>query len=818
MGKKKLYKMKSICDPTLSRGVNTKNMIENNGILEKRNGWRVIGEFKDDNYMPMEINGIYEFKGRNFTPLIIHAGNKLYRCSYDLQSKVEIPMEYGILLKNQKSTGVIHKGLLWLGGMGELLVYDGASVKRVYESGLTYVPTTTVGITETQLGIKPQKNESVNLLTRKRKNSLRGQKTEQGSHFFQLDAKAKYGQPFKINACFRVKRNEEEINEVTTGYVGVNSAGEEVNTVVYIEIYVSVLENKEIESSPVCYDANGNVITVKHADFRWKLENGRDLTLYFNALTPQLNEDNITVEFVEDVDENRALDGVCVLSSIQDEKGESTVLLSCGNGRVYYSSSISDSLYFPVSNIIKVGQENKEVTAIFPMLNGYIGVFKKNSFYRIKINTDVNGEYRVYPSSDTRGCFSPHVAKSLEYDCLALNEDGVFGTSDTDNAEVMTTRLCNRSCGLQRELSCYSEKDGLDAVATVHKGQYYLFIGGRVYISGKKTGKSTSTKDFEYEWWVWEGCPCNSVCSAGGMLYMGRLNGDVATFDNEYTDRQETTLSLHYGDYMLEQNDNAVVIFNDGAGISNVDKVRLDTHYVYAGCCSYSPIDWSVSVPSESFFDKNGNVALYDGMWVKLTDSNGEVIYHDIIKATDPAEGCIYCGDLGYSSNTSVHLYLERGKETEYTLSNAGEGFTLLLDNKEVVLFDLNVERIFLSEKKAVECELSTPVTDLETDEKKTLYGIELILSDETRCKINIGYETKHNSFEKSVIVGDCLDFNSLDFTDFGFNSMLRQSTRINCLERQLDYIKIRVKSSKGGKLGIHDISLIYSVVEHIKK
>ncbi len=818
MGKKKLYKMKRLYDPTLGEGICTKNIIKSGGLLRKRNGWRVIGEFKDSNYKPMEINGIYEFKGQEKTALIIHAGNKLYECSYDLHHKWEIPMEDGIVLKNQKSAGVMHKGVLWLSGMGELLVYDGTLVKRVYESELVYIPITTVGITETQLGIKPCEGEPSNLLTRKRKNSLRGQKTTLGFHFFQLDAKAAYGEPFKINACFRVKHEEEQSDEVTTEYVGVNSAEEEVNTVVYVEIYTPVLGAGQTESTPVCYDANGNVITVKYVNFSWRVENGRNLILYFDALSPQLNEDNITVEFVHDVDENRLLDSAFVMSAIQNEGGNSTMLLSCGDNKAYYSSGGSDYLYFPRSNVIKIGQERGEVTAIFPMLNGYIGAFKKRSFYRLKINSDVMGDYKVYPSSDTRGCLTPYVAKSLEYDCLAFNEDGVFGTSDTDNAEVVTTRLYNRSIGLQSELSRYSEKEALGAVATIHKGQYYLFVGGRVYISGAKTEKSTSNKDYEYEWWCFENCPCNSAYSTGEMLYMGRKNGDVAAFDSGYTDRQEITLSSSSGDFMLEQVDRAIVIFNDALGITDGDKVRLDTHHVYVGYCTYVPLDCSITLPLDRFFDKDGCVAVYEGMWVKVTDADGNVLYHGNIEATDPAQSRIYCGDLGYSATTGVQLYLEKGEETEYTLSATGDGFTLLLDGESVVLLDLNVERIFLREERAVECELCTPVTDLDIADKKTLYGIELTLSEDTRCKVAVGYETKRNALERSVIVGDCMDFEALDYNDFVFNPRFKQSIKVHCLERQLDYIKLKVKSSSGGKLGIEGISLIYSLPEHIKK
>lgn len=818
MVRKKLYKMNRLYDPTLKEGISAKNMIKSEGVLRKRNGWRVIGEFKDAAYNPQKINGIYEFKGTNKASLVIHAGDKLYECSYDLNHKWEISLEKGVTLKNQRSCGVMYNGLLWLSGMGELLVYDGVTVKRVYESQMVYVPTTATGITEAQLGIKPQTKEVPNLLTRKRKNTLRGQKTELGFHYFCLDTKAAYGQPFKINACFRVRKENESGNEVTTDYVGINADGEEVNTVVYTEIFVPMLEKGEKQSTPVCYDVNGNAIDVKYINFSWRVIDGRDLVLYFDALSPQLNEDNITVEFVEDVDENRVLDGVYAASAIQGEDGAYTMLLSCGDNKIYYSGADCNYLYFPQSNVIKIGRESEGITAIFPMLNGYIGAFKKHSFYRLKLNDEKNGEYKVYPSSDRRGCVSPYVAKCLEYDCLAFNEDGVFGTTDTDNAEAITTHLYSRFGGLKKELSAYSEKELLDAVATVHKGRYYLFLQGRVYISGDKTGKSVSSKDYEYEWWCFESCPAVSAYSTEKELYMGRKNGDVAVFDSEYTDREEITLRLSSGDFMLKQEDNAVVIFNDSLGILTGDRVRLDTHHVYMGYCTYTPSDLSISLPLEKFFDKDGYVAIYEGMWVKVTNAEGIVLYHGAIKETCPSQSSIYCGDLGYTHQTGVQVYMERGKETEYTLSASGDGFKLSYGGASAILLDLNVEKIFITRERAVECELCTPVTDLDVEGKKTLYGIVLDLSEDTKCTLTAGYETVKNTFERQVSVGECLDFDALDYRDFTFNPKFKQSLKIYCLERHLDFIKLKVKSDQGERLGIEGISLIYSLPEHIKK
>ena len=111
-----------------------------------------------------------------------------------------------------------------------------------------------------------------------------------------------------------------------------------------------------------------------------------------------------------------------------------------------------------------------------------------------------------------------------------------------------------------------------------------------------------------------------------------------------------------------------------------------------------------------------------------------------------------------------------------------------------------------------------TPIDDLATEGKKTLYGIDLVLSDDTRCELVVGYETRKNTFERSIIVGDSLDFDSLDYRDFTFNPRFKQGIKIFCLERHIDYIRLKVKSSGGGMLGIESISLIYSLPEQIKK
>ena len=134
----------------------------------------------------------------------------------------------------------------------------------------------------------------------------------------------------------------------------------------------------------------------------------------------------------------------------------------------------------------------------------------------------------------------------------------------------------------------------------------------------------------------------------------------------------------------------------------------------------------------------------------------------------------------------------------------------LCLDGKYIRLYDADVKRVTLKNTMPIECEIYTPVLSLGGWRSGTLYGIMVTPSENTSGFLDIGYETGLGAYSKSVSVGSSIDFNCLDFGNFGFNSRLKQTIKFKCLERNVDHIRVWVRSISGADFGIDKVALIY--------
>lgn len=784
-----------------------RNMIISEGIAKKRNGWKNLYNFRGYTYDPYAINGIFEYKGKEKSSLIIHADCYLYECSYDLKSIVQIPLGDGVTLKNRKSTGQMYAGVLWLGGMGQLLIYDGKIVKGAFEKDLSYVPTTAIRIQEISAGLGYEKNESPNLICPTRINKLQGYYNGETTHKFLLDTKAAYKKPFSMSASFRVKRRQDMDTEYTSIYVGKNADGEEVNTVVTVEFHTDSLTEETMYALTQPFDMYGETVYVEDVSLSCRVKNGNELIIDFDAVTYERDMDNITVTYVANEAIDTGIDKVEAMAQISLKTGGSVMAASTGTGKIYCAKEKGGLIYFPKNGVVTVGTEAEKITAIIPMEQNALGVYKNDSFYRVELGND-GKEWEILLSSDSYGSINPFVTKRLGYDCLSYNKDGVFvarGGSDEENASI---RLYSVSDPINRELLEYGTQEIEEATACTHNGAYYLFVGGRVYILGKGT---VADKGSELDWWIFDNCPASCAASVNGKIYMGRKNGDVAVFDSAYTDRSDYVLTDKERDFSVRQSSPTTVSFNYAIGVDDGTKISLDSHYLLLCDCEYSKDTNLISVPNESFFDSFGYVDLWEGQEVLLIDSEGYQVYEGDIVSVDPCASVVFCGNLGLGQSGTLSLYVKKGEDAEYTVKTVGGVKTLFCDDEPATLKFSEIERVVVRRKREIECELYTPVTDLGINGEKMLCGIVLTPTADTRCKLRIGYETRKSAFSKELTIGSYMDFESADFKDFGFNPRFKKSIRINCLERNFDFIRLWLYSNSGRELGIDSISLIYS-------
>ena len=86
---------------------------------------------------------------------------------------------------------------------------------------------------------------------------------------------------------------------------------------------------------------------------------------------------------------------------------------------------------------------------------------------------------------------------------LFLSEKGVYGLSSSG--------VHPRSSNINKELLVIGKSDLKNAVGLEQNGRYYLFVENKAFIADARYKTYRSNRldvSYEYEWWVWENCPC----------------------------------------------------------------------------------------------------------------------------------------------------------------------------------------------------------------------------------------------------------------------------------------------------------------------
>ena len=186
--------------PTLvnnKRASQMRNLLLADGAIKKRNGWRQIYHYKDENDISLTINGIFEYKDT----VIIHAGGYLFSGDKKIGE-----------LSNKKSCGFENNGLLYIVCGGELYIYDGVALSNAYNSKYAYIPITTKRIYPIGYESIEEKNEAKSLLTACRTNTLIGDKSDRKK--YRLDGCVDLSKPIEIKTKMLIKLDSQAENYV----------------------------------------------------------------------------------------------------------------------------------------------------------------------------------------------------------------------------------------------------------------------------------------------------------------------------------------------------------------------------------------------------------------------------------------------------------------------------------------------------------------------------------------------------------------------------------------------------------------------------
>ena len=797
------------------------NMINEGGVNKKRHGWRDIAWFEDNKGNKEPINGIFPF-GDGY---IVHAGTRFYKCDDEFEKEPAFA-EIGNA-ENKKSKGYVQGGKLWIVCGGEYLVYDGNTIQPVMESMYAYIPTTSIGITAHNEGKKTEAFQGVNLFTKKRKNKLVGvTNTVPDGHtdgIYKLDGLIDMDEPFTLTLeamledfeASYTNENGEDVTDKLNGQVII--IFKDKSYTVSGNVYVNDEGEKSLaaESFNKYYEFNGYCFDYYNGD------DGRGYVKFGHMLsTPALEgESNITVEFTADYESD-------IIISASNTVGlsagvDSLCLVNDGNV-VYFSDILYGYGYFPDIDYIGIGSEDKPITALVTLDNGNVGVFKADELYGVKIGIKyIDEEYvvRLEPSITMVrygiGCTNEHCAIQVNDDSLIYNAMGVHGMTGSQEKPVNM-----RSTNVNKELNNYHSSTRKDAFAVSHEGRYYLFIGGYVYIADTRFKTYESNRldaGYEYEWWIWDNCPCICAYSFDGKLIMGTKNGAIREFSDCYVD--ENLIQVRSSNNEMSY-DGTNFAFDEAIQIQDGDEVvilgALEKLNLEITKTTY--IETEDELISCHYKCDKEIPSIYEGMRVSLFCEDeridGEVVECDYSSYIFVVKR--YNGDSYNSEYANEYVFAK--DPGRYTVRNT-DGEILLInewgEKASFIRYD-DISAV-ICRSQNVCCEMVTGIIDFYKLHAKTLFKLAITLSEDTVGEIEIGYETNLKRENKERYVGRGFDFADFDFKSFVFDGNFAKTFIKRVFERNFNYIRFRFASKSNGPFGIENAQVVYAINNEIR-
>ena len=473
----------SMTDIDKRRSPNGYNFINNNGTIEKRNGYKELVYLG----LNANINGVWNVDTVNGEFFIVHCGTKLFEMKTDFTEYTEIKTG----LADKRSTGaIINSKLLILDGT-RAVVYDllKETNKTAFLDEIGYIPTTQIA--RSPNGLASQMYEAVNLLQDSRINLFTSTETDT---VYQLD---------------------------DTGITSVQK--------------VEVLNDQ------------GQWITkTVGTDYTVDLTNGTVTFSTAVGLPVVDDRDNVRIQFSKTSASNKSQVNKCSILQVYGYGGANNRVFLAGNpdyANIVMYSYLSDITYMPVENVIKIGLEVVPITNLIRLLNGHLAALKNvsdsdSTLFEIGFGTyNGNEAFPLLGSSKGEGNISQYTHDTLVNEPLFLSDNGVFSVNTatlTDDIYVY-----HKSYYIDEKLRKEANKE--NAVGIVCDGKYYLAINDHVYVADSrfKSGNVNSKySNYQYEWFYWTGIPVRTWFVWNNVLYFGDKYGNICKFrDDNDTNR-----------------------------------------------------------------------------------------------------------------------------------------------------------------------------------------------------------------------------------------------------------------------------------------
>ena len=824
--------------------------LDDEGRMRKRPGWCELVRIRDEKDEPLRINGIFEYKSGDRRDVIVHAGKRFFRVTMDERGReaVEDITLSGTheqsrvdesRLSDERSQTFFMAGKMYIIGCGDYLVYgswDGGEtyeLRRVYKGEDTYIPTTTVGISGTDISISIRDKtdtdwtilsgtntedvretlEDVNLLTCWRKNKLRGIKD--GRTTYQLDA--------TIDEDSRVEVVDELTGQV---YVAVQDPGTAFELVKKDRYWLIKPEDEDRLTTATpeygyVYKSIGYVQLLRDV---WPEDNGDSIITVKFQHTPTADEAGVKVE--DFVPYEKRI-GDCRFGIPYGIEGNVDRLFLSGNpafDNVEFFSEYDDATYFSDLNTIAVGARGQAIVGYARLSDNTLAVFKERGnsadaciFYHTgyyKDEADGNGNLArtiaIFPTQAGnvgQTVVSRHACADFGGDPLILSRDGVFGIVLSENITTNDRYTRERSRSVNARLR---REPGLsEAVAVCLDGRYYLAVNSHVYVADART-KYYADKDadgsYQYEWWYWDGVPARVLCEVGGALTFGTEDGRVCVFDEQRSDRMHT--DIVEGDLTVDV-PNSQLDCDASLLACAGERIVIDTEGLYAMYVDGSSI---VRLEGERIFvDESCIIGMSDGTRVFADGYGLEIGVPYVVDDVDVGTCSFRLLDASGAAvvptapNFRLHLPLSgrelivceaSGHDFRVKLWAGGEALTLTAYDGEVPSSPVG----WLLHSTPIKALWVSGVLDLgSASHAKTLLSISATAEPSVRSSMHVGYMTRRDAKEQALSVQTgTFSLADLSFREFSFSTGFAQSVTARLFERGINYIAFRVRSEQG--------------------
>ncbi|MBR2070400.1 MAG: hypothetical protein IJ981_03135 [Clostridia bacterium] len=873
-------------DANKKRAISGKNFIVENGILRKRNGWEEIYSFFDSQGYGV-IRNIQSFTlinsdGKKSKFLFVAyddsvMGARTLLCGEYKDDVLEAfisPISTQRNPHDEENVSVFlwnNKIIVFCGSINSF-GYDEILMRwRWYEEGVeefsAYIPTTVINIGAVDETDDVRSSyEEVNLISPYVKNSfslkLRGNDSNRYYSEFRLANKTN---PNKVGFELDLLTGyDEDGNEIWEKMYGVNGEKDDQGRDV---IEFKLQEKTEYDENTIGIIRANNAATLhidKNGNATLELYTKKELAtiidgLYFSSasLNNGRNEiDNLVLTFPLAVDFNKSYQKItnCRFGTKFGADGVDDRLFLSGNPQypnIVFYSGVDNPLYFPDVNTIACGNESSAINGFSRLGDGTLAIHKEDGqdstiYYctpTTMVGQDLIGDiqkttevFLTRAGAIGEGVVNAFTQANFAGDNIMVSKNGVFGLSLGTNIATNERFARERSRLINPKLTQY---DLSEAVAIVHKGKYYLAVGGDCFVADARyvfTENHDMNDTYNYEWWFWENVPAYVWAVIDDELYFGTKDGRICKFMENFEDVK----------YYISNNEMSVdyvenrIVFNSGIK----DKVQNSDGWVVNANL------YVLFAESTDFFILNNKIIFGNNMPHRHIIEGGNLYLQDEYTARKVTIRDVNFIDMSFS------LYDDNGNQIttfpqKFKLLSNLSGDTVIIKN---VLTDengipsfqieddfglLKLEMIngsgvdmFINEKlifrRNVCAEWYTPMLDLGAPQYlKCAKAVTIVCEPFYESEAIFGYITRLDSrvydFESGGKEYQARNYAGLDFRRVNFNEWTftlnnfaeRFTKRIH--EKNVNYVMFKVVSDNNQCATINNMSITYTINSRTK-